>query len=396
MITILISAISSLETRNDTRLAPHWCAGSHILGPVPDALHLENGHIVETCAGRDVDLSGFWVLPGIVDIHGDAFEKHLAPRRGAMKSLDLGLMATEAELASNGITTGVLAQFYSWEGGMRGPEFAEQVFDALREVRPRLDTTLLTQLRFETHMIGDYDAMIAMVERFGISFVVFNDHLPHKDLAKGKTPPGHVGKSLKVGRNPEKNLEMQKAMHHASGDVPGALQAAVPKLKALGVRMGSHDENTAEQRQWWHDLGVYICEFPETVAAAEVAREAGDAVIMGSPNLVRGGSHKGNVSALDVVSMGLCNALASDYHYPSLRRAAFLLADSGVCELASAWQLISGGPAQVLGLSDRGLLEPGKRADLLVLDPETRDVCGTMSGGRITYMRGAAGDRFLA
>ena len=359
-------------------------------------LHLENGHIVETCAGRDVDLSGFWVLPGIVDIHGDAFEKHLAPRRGAMKSLDLGLMATEAELASNGITTGVLAQFYSWEGGMRGPEFAEQVFDALREVRPRLDTTLLTQLRFETHMIGDYDAMIAMVERFGISFVVFNDHLPHKDLAKGKTPPGHVGKSLKVGRNPEKNLEMQKAMHHASGDVPGALQAAVPKLKALGVRMGSHDENTAEQRQWWHDLGVYICEFPETVAAAEVAREAGDAVIMGSPNLVRGGSHKGNVSALDVVSMGLCNALASDYHYPSLRRAAFLLADSGVCELASAWQLISGGPAQVLGLSDRGLLEPGKRADLLVLDPETRDVCVTMSGGRITYMRGAAGDRFLA
>ncbi|MEL7014363.1 MAG: alpha-D-ribose 1-methylphosphonate 5-triphosphate diphosphatase, partial [Pseudomonadota bacterium] len=152
-------------------------------------LHLENGHIVETCAGRDVDLSGFWVLPGIVDIHGDAFEKHLAPRRGAMKSLDLGLMATEAELASNGITTGVLAQFYSWEGGMRGPEFAEQVFEALSEVRARLDTTLLTQLRFETHMIDDYEAMIAMVERFGISFVVFNDHMPHDDLAKGKTPP---------------------------------------------------------------------------------------------------------------------------------------------------------------------------------------------------------------
>ncbi|MEO0746776.1 MAG: amidohydrolase family protein, partial [Pseudomonadota bacterium] len=72
------------------------------------------------------------------------------------------------------------------------------------------------------------------------------------------------------------------------------------------------------------------------------------------------------------------------------------LADSGVCDLPSAWRLISEGPARVLGLTDRGRLEPGKRADVLVLDPETRDVCVTIAGGRITYMRGTAGDRFLA
>ena len=113
-------------------------------------LHLENGDIVETCDGRDVDLSGFWVLPGLVDIHGDAFEKHLAPRRGAMKSLDLGLMATEAELASNGITTGVLAQFYSWEGGMRGPDFAGQVFEALREVRMLANLSKSVAIRIKT------------------------------------------------------------------------------------------------------------------------------------------------------------------------------------------------------------------------------------------------------
>ncbi|MEM7597064.1 MAG: alpha-D-ribose 1-methylphosphonate 5-triphosphate diphosphatase [Pseudomonadota bacterium] len=359
-------------------------------------LHLEGGAVVEACQGREIDLRGFWVLPGIVDCHGDAFEKHLAPRRGAMKSLDLGLMATEAELASNGITTGTLAQFYSWEGGMRGPEFAEDVFVTLAEMRARVDTTLMTQLRFETHMIEDYDAMVAMVERFGIRFVVFNDHLPHDDLAKGKTPPGHVGKSLKVGRNPEKNLERLKAMHAASDQVPGAVAAVAPRLSALGVRMGSHDENTADARRWWHDLGVHICEFPETLAAAETARDLGDAVIMGSPNLVRGGSHKGNVSALDVVSMGLCDALASDYHYPSLRRAAFLLADSGVCDLASAWRLISEGPARVLGLMDRGRLVPGQRADLVVIEPKTRDICVTMAGGRVTYMRGEAGDRVLS
>jgi alpha-D-ribose 1-methylphosphonate 5-triphosphate diphosphatase len=178
--------------------------------------------------------------------------------------------------------------------------------------------------------------------------------------------------------------------------VPDALRALVPKLAKLGVRMGSHDENTAEQRAWWHQLGVRCCEFPETVEAAEAARKNGDSVIMGSPNLVRGGSHKGNVSAVEVVAMGLCDALASDYHYPSMRRAAFLLADGGVCELAAAWSLVSEGPARVLGLTDRGRLEPGQRADLVVIDPNTRDICATMSGGRITYLRGEVGDRFIA
>ena len=116
---------------------PLRLTGAQVLTPSglqERALELDGGLIVDTCAGRDIDLSGVWVMPGLVDVHGDAFDIHLAPRRGAMISLDLGLMATEAELASNGITTGVLAQFYSWEGGMRGPEFAENVFAALEQV----------------------------------------------------------------------------------------------------------------------------------------------------------------------------------------------------------------------------------------------------------------------
>ncbi len=373
--------------------------GAQVLTPeglVDAPLSLEHGLISDSNGGREIDLSGFWVMPGLVDLHGDAFEKHLAPRRGAMKSLDLGLMATEAELASNGITTAVLAQFYSWEGGMRGPEFSEGVFAALVDIRPRLDTTLISQLRFETHMLDDYDAVVDLVARYEIPYLVFNDHLPHDEMAKGKTPRGLTGKALKAGRNPEKQLAYMQKMYAERAGVPDAVAAVAPKLKALGVRMGSHDENTVEQRDWWHALGVHACEFPETVAVAEAARAKGDHVIMGSPNLVRGGSHKGNVSAMDVVAMGHCDALASDYHYPSMRRAAFLLADGGVCDLAEAWALISGRAAGVLGMHDRGQLVPGQRADLVVIDPKTRDVCATMAGGRITYLRGEAGDRFLA
>lgn len=116
---------------------------------------------------------------------------------------------------------------------------------------------------------------------------------------------------------------------------------------------------------------------------------------MGAPNVVRGGSHNGNLSALDLISMGLCHALASDYHYPSPRRAALMLAQSGLLDLAGAWALVSSGPAQVLGLSDRGTLAPGKRADIVVLDKATGRVAATFAAGRVSFMSGAVADRFF-
>ena len=359
-------------------------------------LNLAAGQVTDARQPREIDLSGFLVLPGLVDAHGDGFEKHLAPRRGAMKDIGQGLIAAEAELAANGITTAVLAQFYSWEGGMRGPDFAERVFSGLEDVRPRLDTTLIAQLRFETPMLEDYDAMQAMLRRYAIPYVVFNDHLPHEALEKGKRPPRLTGQALRIGRNPEKHLEYMQGLHARMGDVPAALETLTGSLAAEGIRMGSHDDRTQAQRAHWHAMCVHLAEFPETQEAAEAARATGDGVILGAPNVVRGGSHNGNVSAIDLAAMGLCDALASDYHYPSLRRAAFLLADGGVCDLAAAWSLVSAGPARLLGLTDRGRLTPGQRADLVILDATTRDICATISGGRITHLRGEAAARFLA
>ncbi|MFO7771632.1 MAG: alpha-D-ribose 1-methylphosphonate 5-triphosphate diphosphatase [Roseovarius gahaiensis] len=364
-------------------------------GLADQPLALGDGLITDTTPRRDVDLTGFLLLPGIVDMHGDAFEKHLAPRRGAMKDLDQGLIATEAELAANGITTATLAQFYSWEGGMRGAEFAGRVFDALAQVRPRLVTDLRAQLRFETPMLDAYEAVREIVATHDISYVVFNDHLPHEALAKGKRPPRLTGQALRIGRNPEKHLEYMQALYAGMDQVPAALDALCVDLAARGVLMGSHDDHTADDRAAWRARGVRLSEFPETLDAAEAAHGAGDAVVLGAPNTVRGGSHKGNVSATDLIVMGYCDALASDYHYPSLRRAALQLADSGLLDLAGAWGLISSGPARVLGLSDRGELCPGKRADLVVLDAETRSICATLSGGRISYLSGEAARRFI-
>ncbi|WP_415919674.1 alpha-D-ribose 1-methylphosphonate 5-triphosphate diphosphatase [Tateyamaria sp. SN6-1] len=372
--------------------------GAEVLGP--DGLDLRrlsvaDGYIVDGTAGRDVDLKGYRVFPGIIDVHGDGFERHVAPRRGAMKQMAEGLRASEAELAANGITTGVLAQFLSWEGGLRGLEFADQVFAGLAEIRGDVVTDLRPQLRFETHLIDHYDALPEQIARWGVDYVVFNDHLPHDRLAEGRKPPRLTGQALKAGRNPDAHFQMLLDLHAVTDAVPAALDTLCGRLREMGVRLGSHDDQTGDDRTVWHARGAHVAEFPETAVAAEAAKAAGDLVVLGAPNVVRGGSHKGNASALELIAMGLCDALASDYHYPSPRRAALMLARSGVLPLAEAWALLSSGPARVLGLSDRGTLDAGMRADLVILDAQDR-VTATMSGGRLSYMSGDIAARFVA
>ena len=359
-------------------------------------LSFSDGMITDEPVGHVVDLSGYMVLPGIIDPHGDGFERHLAQRRGAMKQMDEGLVATEAELAANGITTAMMAQFVSWEGGMRGFPFAERVFNAIRDTNPHVVTDLHAQLRFETHLLDHYADLPAQIARWEIGYVVFNDHLPHDRIAAGKPPRSLNGQALRARRSPEKHHAYIRDLCAATAEVPAALDALCATLRGQSVHMGSHDDQSAEGRALWQARGVSISEFPETRDAAEAADQAGGAVIMGSPNVVRGGSHKGNMSALDIICMGYCDALASDYHYPSPRRAALMLADAGVLDLAGAWGLISRGPARVLGLEDRGTLEAGKRADIVVLDAQTRRVAATFAAGNVSYMSGDIAARFFA
>ncbi len=373
--------------------------GAEVLGPNGlhrDGLSFADGVIVEAPVGRSVDLSGYLVLPGIVDVHGDGFERHLAPRRGAMKDMAEGLVAVEAELAANGITTATLAQFVSWEGGVRGLEFAEQVFSHLRDVAPSMVTDLRGQLRFETYQLELYDELPAKMTEWGLSYIVFNDHLPHDRLKEGRQPRRLVSQALKARRSPENHLALMQSLESYSDEVPSALDWLCGQLAAQGIAMGSHDDTTAAGRAEWVARGVNVAEFPETLEAAEAAAAAGGIVVMGSPNVVRGGSHNLNVSAVDLIAMGYCDALASDYHYPSARRAALMLWQNGMRDLADAWSLVSAGPAAVLGLADRGALEVGKRADMVVLERDSLRVAATLVQGRVSHMRGDIAARFMA
>jgi alpha-D-ribose 1-methylphosphonate 5-triphosphate diphosphatase len=340
--------------------------------------------------GRSIDASSYMILPGLIDLHGDGFEHHMAPRRGAVKDLENGLRATCSELAVNGITTAVMAQFYSWEGGMRGPDFANEVISLLRDQPAYTSVDIIPQLRFEYLMRDDWDRAAQMIREFDIPYVVLNDHVPHEALAKGKKPPRLTGQALKAKRSPEAHLALLQQMHHGQGaalhDLPNWI-AQFPN-----VLFASHDDATKSQRHQFSQMGVKIAEFPETEEAARAGIELGEAVILGAPNVMRGSSHKGNVSARDLVTQNLCTALASDYHYPSLLQAALQL--STEIGFENAWPLVSSNPASVLGLNDRGSVSAGQRADFIVLNPDMQ-LEATFSNGRPAYLTGEFAARLL-
>jgi alpha-D-ribose 1-methylphosphonate 5-triphosphate diphosphatase len=140
-------------------------------------------------------------------------------------------------------------------------------------------------------------------------------------------------------------------------------------------------------------LGAAVCEFPMSEAVAEAARAEGEAVVMGAPNVVRGGSHMGWASAAPLAERGLVTVLASDYYWPTMLEAAFVMASRGVLDLAAAWALVSANPAAAAGLADRGRIAPGLRGDVVVVDAERRAPVAAFAAGDLAWLAPGAAAR---
>lgn len=351
-------------------------------GVISDDLHAE------------VDLRGFLVLPGIIDLHGDGFEKQIFPRPTAPFPIASGLSATDREAAAHGVTTAYLAQSWSWEGGLRGPDQAEALLAALAAY-PAL-TDLRVQIRAETHLVDAAPRLLETVRRFGVDYVVFNDHLEEGFQMRRRNRDGFAHWARKAGLTEDELFERMEAARARTRDVPRILCALSDGFEALGITYGSHDDPDAETRQFYAMMGARVAEFPTSRRAAAAACAMGSPVVMGAPNVVRGGSQAGNISAQDLIRDGLCDALVSDYHIPALALAVWRLVDDDTLPLAKAWALVSENAAKVLRLRDRGRIATGLRADLVVVNAGTRVIEATISGGRLSYLAGEAGRRFLA
>ncbi|MFM7611625.1 MAG: alpha-D-ribose 1-methylphosphonate 5-triphosphate diphosphatase, partial [Alphaproteobacteria bacterium] len=176
-------------------------------------------------------------------------------------------------------------------------------------------------------------------------------------------------------------------------EVPAARTRLAEAASSAGIPMLSHDDDSIERRALFRAHGARICEFPITEAVAADARAAGEAVVMGAPNVVRGGSHLGWASAAPLAERGLVNVLASDYFWPAMLEAAFIMAGRGVLDLPRAWALVSANPAAACGLHDRGRLAAGLRGDVVVVDEARRAPVVVFTEGRLAWLAAEAAGR---
>ncbi len=347
---------------------------------------LEHGRIAGIGSGgggAELDARGLLVLPGIVDIHGDAFERQLQPRPGVGFAADIALQDTEAQLLANGITTAFHGVTLSWEPGLRSLPAWQTLLDALEARRWTCD--MRVHLRWEAYNLEALEVALADIAAGRVHLLAFNDHTP-PILKKIKDPVAGAKYSDRAGMKLDEFRALAEQVGARAPSVPAALERMAAAARNAGLPMASHDDETIATRQSFRAHGARICEFPMAEEVGQEARTAGDWVVMGCPNVVRGGSHLGWTSAARMAEAGICNVLSSDYFYPAMLRAAMLLAGRGVFDLPRAWGLISANPAAAAGLSDRGTIAKGLRADLVLVDPMIPRVIATIAGGQIAYL----------
>lgn len=334
-------------------------------------LSVAGGRIVAAggARGEVLDAAGLLVLPGIVDIHGDAFERQIMPRPGVHFPLDVALLDTDRQMAANGITTAFHAVTWSWEPGLRGRGTLVALMAALEALDGRLVVDTRLHLRIETWNLAAMDELSAWLAAGKVDLLAFNDHFEEiyeqccRDEEKIGQYAGRAGVSHDAFR------DLLEEVRKGAPEVPAALRRIAAAAEEAGVVRLAHDEETLEDRRLYRGLGVRISEFPEVEEVARDAAAAGEAVVFGAPNVLRGGSHAGCPGAAEMVRKGLCTVLASDYYYPALLLAPFRLAEEGILPLEEAWALVSANPARAAGLDDRGALGEGMRADILLVDP---------------------------
>lgn len=337
-------------------------------------------------AGLTIHAAGCLVLPGIVDSHGDAFERHIMPRPGVSFDLDLALRDADRALLASGITTAFHGVTWSWEPGLRGAENARRLVERIAALQPELGADTRFHMRHETFNLDAEEEIARWLEQGHIGVLAFNDHM--EGTLKSQNRPDKIGKMVeRTGLSHADFLALVERVYARSGEVPGSVARLAEAARRAGVPIMSHDDATPAMRRSYRELGVTLAEFPINVETAQEAASAGEAIVFGAPNVVRGGSHTGWTSAEEMVRAGLCTILASDYYYPALPLAPFLLADRGAATFPAAWKLVSENPAMALGLTDRGCIAPGLRADLVIVRPEpTPRVVATIAAGRLVHL----------
>lgn len=316
-----------------------------------------------------IDATGLWMLPGIVDIHGDAFERMICPRPGVSFPLDMALIENDRALLSAGITTFFYSITDSFEPGLRSRDTLRQILHLVTQPN-ELRANSYIHVRHEQAQTEDYEELVQWLESGKIDLLSLNNHLPDTDDPASLARHTKGRKQRLALSEPEIYALLQAAMARQDRGLQ-QVEQLVQLAHQVGVPIASHDDDSPAAVALSARRKVAIAEFPASIALADQSQDYGAAVLMGAPNLVRGGSHVGYMSVAAAVQAGVLDCLCSDYHYPSLFYAPFKLTDLELMPFEDAWQLVSTHPAQAAGLGDRkGSIATGLDADFLLVQPD--------------------------
>ena len=318
-----------------------------------------------------IDGEGGWLLPGLIELHTDNLDKFFTPRPKVNWPAHSAMSSHDALMVASGITTVLDAVAIGdvRDGGDR-LENLEKMINAVEETQKRglNRAEHRLHLRCELPHHTTLPLFEKLVGREPVSMVSLMDHSPgqRQYADRSKYRDYYQGKYHLTNEEMDKFEEEQMALAAAWSQPNRQRIAAI--CRERNIALASHDDATCEHVLESRQLGSVIAEFPTTIAAAQASRQHGMNVLMGAPNIVRGGSHSGNVAAHHLAASGLLDILSSDYYPASLLDAAFRIADDegNAFTLAQAIRLVSKNPSQALGLHDRGTIAEGKRADLVL------------------------------
>lgn len=353
-------------------------------------LVVREGKIADIQPGRvslGQDGGGDYLLPGLIELHTDNLERCVSPRPGVRWPVDAAATHHDRDLAAAGITTvcDAVAVGDIDPTSLRITEFASMI-GAIesKQAAGKLSVDHHLHLRCELAYETVPDIVAEYAEHPMLSLISLMDHTPgQRQFAKlDKFKEYYMGKHGVGADEMDEFIDNRLA---AQRDYAVSSREALVKIaQRHGLAMASHDDATAEHVQQAVAEGVTISEFPTTLAAAKEAHGHGLKVLMGAPNLVLGGSHSGNVSAMELAKLDLVDLISSDYVPHSLLLSVFIIVAQTGKPVFEAMRPVTMNPAMAIGLEgDRGSLEAGKRADLLTvhLDNNLPRLTGVFSKG---------------
>ncbi|CAD7289337.1 alpha-D-ribose 1-methylphosphonate 5-triphosphate diphosphatase [Campylobacter suis] len=351
----------------------------------PASIEIKDGKISQIKEyGLGYDFGEFKITPGIVDLHSDALEKEIEPRPGASFNPKFAIINLDKKIIMSGITTIYHAiSFEENSQKSRNIKNAIEQVNILHDInKKQLLSDNLIHIRFEICHTDAIEPIKKIIDDKKASMLSIMDHTPGQGQFKTLESFMSYYRKHHGMSDEDINFIVEKKQNRDLGKIYELIKYATKN----GIATLSHDDDGIEKLAVLNALGIEISEFPLSLEVARYCIKSGLKTGMGAPNIVRGGSQSGNVSAMLLVENEVCSYLCSDYHPSSMLQSVYIIAKHTKRPLAQCFELITKTPAMCAGLNDRGEIKEGLRADLLVIDDkEIPNVLMSIKDGKMVF-----------